>query len=77
LGATGSQACWWSFLLRGVFATALGLFALLWPELSASVLALAVGFYCIADGTASDRGAARVRAWRYCAAVVSLASARC
>jgi uncharacterized membrane protein HdeD (DUF308 family) len=25
---------WWSFLLRGVSAAALGLFALLWPTLS-------------------------------------------
>jgi uncharacterized membrane protein HdeD (DUF308 family) len=53
---------WWSFLLRGVFATALGLFALLWPELSVSVLALAVGFYLIADGTAGLIAALRAGA---------------
>ena len=53
---------WWSFLLRGVFATALGLFALFWPELSVSVLALAVGFYLIADGTAGLIAALRAGA---------------
>jgi len=58
----GLGGVWWSFLLRGVFATALGLFALLWPALSASVLALAVGFYCIADGTAGLIAALRASA---------------
>ena len=53
---------WWSFLLRGVFAAALGLFALLWPGLTASVLALAVGFYLIADGTAGLIAALRAGA---------------
>jgi uncharacterized membrane protein HdeD (DUF308 family) len=53
---------WWSFLLRGVFATALGLFALFWPTLSVSVLALAVGFYLIADGTAGLIAALRAGA---------------
>lgn len=42
---------WWSFLLRGIFAIALGVFAFFWPSLSLSVLVLAVGFYCVADGT--------------------------
>ncbi len=50
------------FLLRGVFATALGLFALFWPTLSVSVLALAVGFYLIADGTAGLIAALRAGA---------------
>ncbi len=70
---------WWSFLLRGVFATALGLFALLWPALSASVLALAVGFYLIADGTAGLIAALRAGArGRYLLQpVVSPPSARC
>jgi len=55
---------WWGFLLRGLFATALGLFALFWPTLSVSGLALAAGVYFVADGTtglitalrASERG---------------------
>lgn len=50
---------WWSFLLRGVFAAALGLFALLWPTLSVSLLVLAVGLYYIADGTAGLIGTLR------------------
>jgi uncharacterized membrane protein HdeD (DUF308 family) len=50
---------WWSFLLRGLFAIALGLFALLWPGLSLSVLVVAVGIYCLVDGTAGLVGALR------------------
>ena len=44
---------WWAFMLRGIFALALGLFALFWPNLSLSVLVLIVGVVCIADGLAS------------------------
>jgi len=40
----------WFLLLRGVFAIALGLFALLWPDVNLAILVLAVGAYCIADG---------------------------
>jgi uncharacterized membrane protein HdeD (DUF308 family) len=50
---------WWSFLLRGMFAIALGIFALFWPGLSLNVLVLAVGLYCIADGAAELVGALR------------------
>jgi len=42
----------WFLLLRGVFAIALGLFALLWPDVNLATLVLAVGVYCIADGAA-------------------------
>jgi uncharacterized membrane protein HdeD (DUF308 family) len=62
VGADRLGSVWWSFLLRGVFATALGLFALFWPTLSVSVLALAVGFYLIADGTAGLIAALRAGA---------------
>ena len=62
VGGDGPGSVWWFFLLRGVFAAALGLFALLWPALSASVLALAVGFCCIADGTAGLIAALRASA---------------
>jgi uncharacterized membrane protein HdeD (DUF308 family) len=62
VGNVPPGSVWWSFLLRGVFATALGLFALLWPTLSVSVLALAVGFYLIADGTAGLIAALRAGA---------------
>jgi uncharacterized membrane protein HdeD (DUF308 family) len=41
---------WWSFLLRGAFAIALGLFALFWPSASLGIFVVAVGLYCIADG---------------------------
>jgi uncharacterized membrane protein HdeD (DUF308 family) len=50
---------WWAFLLRGVFAIALGIFALFWPSQSLSVLVLAVGFYCVADGATGLVGALR------------------
>ncbi len=62
VGGNRPGSVWWSFLLRGVFATALGLFALFWPTLSVSVLALAVGFYLIADGTAGLIAALRAGA---------------
>jgi uncharacterized membrane protein HdeD (DUF308 family) len=41
---------WWSFLLRGALAIALGLFALFWPSQNLDVLVFAVGLYCVADG---------------------------
>lgn len=41
---------WWIFLLRGVLAAALGVFALVWPTLTLSILVLIVGLYLIADG---------------------------
>ncbi len=41
---------WWYLILRGVFALALGAFALFWPSLSISVLVTVVGFFCIIDG---------------------------
>jgi uncharacterized membrane protein HdeD (DUF308 family) len=50
---------WWSFLLRGIFAVALGIFALFWPTLSLSILAFAVGLYCVADGAIGLFGALR------------------
>lgn len=50
---------WWSLLVRGIFAAALGIFALFWPALSLSLLVLAVGLYCVADGIAGLIAAAR------------------
>ena len=41
---------WWVFLLRGVLAAALGIFALIWPALTLQILVLFVGAYLIADG---------------------------
>lgn len=41
---------WWIFILRGVLAAALGVFALIWPTQTLAVLVLFVGAYLIADG---------------------------
>lgn len=41
---------WWVFILRGVFAAVLGVFALIWPTLTLEILVLFVGAYLIADG---------------------------
>ena len=41
---------WWVFMLRGVLAAALGVFALIWPTLTLQILVLLVGAYLIADG---------------------------
>ncbi|MEA3411163.1 MAG: DUF308 domain-containing protein [Pseudomonadota bacterium] len=41
---------WWSFLLRGLIALALGLCALIWPSASLSILLRLVGLYLLADG---------------------------
>jgi len=45
-----SGQIWWVFMLRGVLAAALGLFALIWPTLTLQILVLLVGAYLIADG---------------------------
>jgi len=50
---------WWSFLLRGIFAIALGIFALFWPDMSLGILVFAVGLYCVADGAAGLVGGLR------------------
>jgi uncharacterized membrane protein HdeD (DUF308 family) len=41
---------WWVFVLRGVLAALLGIFALIWPTLTLQILVLLVGAYLIADG---------------------------
>ena len=55
---------WWAFMLRGVLAGMLGIFALFWPTASFTILTRVVGLYCIADGISglvgvgrADRGA--------------------
>lgn len=53
---------WWIFVLRGALAAALGIFALLWPTLTLSVLVLIVGAYLIADGVMGLVVATRRRA---------------
>lgn len=43
---------WWSFMLRGLLAGALGVFALLWPSMTLSILARLVGVFLLIDGVA-------------------------
>ena len=55
---------WWAFMLRGVVAGVLGIFALIWPTPTFTILTRMIGIYCLADGLpglvgalrASDRG---------------------
>src|ERR1700747_3012244 len=55
---------WWAFMLRGVFAGVLGIFALIWPTPTFTIRPRVIGLYCRADGLpglvgalrASDRG---------------------
>jgi uncharacterized membrane protein HdeD (DUF308 family) len=66
---------WWAFMLRGVFAGVLGIFALIWPSLSFTILTRMVGLYCLADGLPGLVGALRAsdRGTYLLQAVVSLA----
>ena len=55
---------WWAFMLRGVLAGMLGIFALFWPTASFTILTRVVGLYCLVDGLSglvrgprADRGA--------------------
>jgi uncharacterized membrane protein HdeD (DUF308 family) len=50
---------WWTVMLRGVLAAALGLCALLWPGVSLAILVHLVGLYCLADGLAGVLEASR------------------
>ena len=45
-----SKNLWWYLIFRGIFALALGAFALFWPSLSIGVLVTVVGFFCLIDG---------------------------
>jgi uncharacterized membrane protein HdeD (DUF308 family) len=41
---------WWVVLLRGLFALAFGVMALVWPGITVAVLVLLFGAYSLADG---------------------------
>ena len=41
---------WWAFMLRGVFAGVLGIFALIWPTPTFTILTRMIGLYCLLDG---------------------------
>jgi len=49
-GRSVAGQIWWIFILRGVLAATLGIFALIWPTQTLSILVLFVGAYLIADG---------------------------
>jgi uncharacterized membrane protein HdeD (DUF308 family) len=61
---------WWAFLLRGVFAGLLGIFALFWPTASFTILTRVVGLYCLADGLSGLMGASRVDRGAYMPQIV-------
>ena len=50
---------WWAFMLRGAFAGVLGIFALIWPTPTFTILTRMVGLYCLADGLSGLVGALR------------------
>lgn len=50
---------WWTFMLRGAFAGALGICALVWPTVSVEILIRLVGLYCLVDGAVGLVGALR------------------
>src|SRR5208337_2518649 len=58
------------FMLRGVLAGMLGIFALFWPTASFTILARVVGLYCLADGLSGLIGAPRADRGAYLPQVV-------
>ncbi len=41
---------WWAFMLRGLLAIGLGVSALIWPQLTLSLLVRLIGIYTLLDG---------------------------
>jgi uncharacterized membrane protein HdeD (DUF308 family) len=66
---------WWAFMLRGAFAGVLGIFALIWPTPTFTILTRMIGLYCLADDLPGLVGALRASDRGTCLpqAVVSLA----
>ena len=52
---------WWSLLVRGLLAVALGLVALFWPKATLSILVRLIGLYVLLDGVLSLLAAFRAR----------------
>ncbi len=50
---------WWWFLLRGVLAVGLAVFALVWPEQTVTILVKLLGGYLVFDGVVGAVGAFR------------------
>jgi len=67
--AAGAQArvsdklgdVWWSLLIRGLLALALGIAAIFWPKATLELLVRLVGLYVLFDGIVSLVGAFRAR----------------
>ena len=52
---------WWSLLVRGLLAVALGLAALFWPKATLAILVRLIGVYVLLDGILSLLAAFRAR----------------
>ena len=52
---------WWSLLLRGLLALALGIAAIFWPKATLELLVRLVGLYVLFDGIVTLFGAFRAR----------------
>lgn len=52
---------WWSLLVRGALAVALGIAALFWPNATLEILIRLIGLYVLFDGVVSLLGAFRTR----------------
>ena len=65
-GATGQISnrlgdVWWSLLIRGLLAVALGLVALFWPKATLALLVRLIGLYVLFDGILSLLAAFRAK----------------
>ncbi|MDA9981915.1 DUF308 domain-containing protein [Gammaproteobacteria bacterium] len=52
---------WWSLLVRGLLAAALGIAALFWPNATLALLIRLIGLYVLFDGSVNLYGASRAR----------------
>ena len=52
---------WWSLLVRGLLAVALGIAAIFWPKATLELLIRLIGLYVLFDGIVSLVGAFRAR----------------
>lgn len=60
--ATVGKAIWWMILLRGIFAIAFGILAIVFPDATLVALAILFAFYAILDGVTTIAHALRIRA---------------
>lgn len=57
-----SEIAWWTVLVRGLVALALGLVAFAWPALTVTLLVMILGMYMLVDGAIAIVDAIRYRA---------------